>query len=207
MKRRKTIKLVLVLLGGCCIIAAAALSAYNMQTASKAANEANKLTASLKDQMQYVVKDNAQLDPGLETPKGVAQAQDMPNIIIDGYDVCGSLSIPAIDVDLAVLTDWNYDLLKITACRYTGDYRDQLIVMAHNYPKHFGQLSNLKNADEVTFTAANGDEHNYQVIATETWGSYDLDEIVSGDDWDLTLFTCTYGGESRIVVRCARMEQ
>ena len=43
----------------------------------------------------------------------------------------------------------------------------------------------------------------YTVAELETLGKYDVEEMTSGD-WDLTLFTCTYGGQSRVTVRCLR---
>ena len=42
------------------------------------------------------------------------------------------------------------------------------------------------------------------LVLTDTLGKYDVEKMTSGD-WDLTLFTCTYGGKSRVTVRCQRM--
>ena len=41
----------------------------------------------------------------------------------------------------------------------------------------------------------------YEVTATEVLNPTAVEDMTSGE-YDLTLFTCTYGGENRITVRC-----
>jgi sortase A len=45
----------------------------------------------------------------------------------------------------------------------------------------------------------------YEAAVVETLGPTDVEEMHSGD-WDLTLFTCTVGGRSRVTVRFNRVE-
>ena len=78
--------------------------------------------------------------------------------------------------------------------------------MAHNYPKHFGTLKEMRAGDVVCFTDVDGAVTKYQVIALEILGANAVEEMISGD-YDLTMFTCTYGGENRITVRCDRVEK
>ena len=85
---------------------------------------------------------------------------------------------------------------------FTGD----LVLMAHNYKKHFGPIRRLKAGDPVTFTDMDGVAWEYRVVAQEILGA-DAVEDVTGGEYDLTLFTCTYGGENRITVRCDRVEK
>ena len=42
---------------------------------------------------------------------------------------------------------------------------------------------------------------HYEVAAVEVLKSTAVEEMKAGD-WDLTLFTCTYGGKSRCALRC-----
>ena len=52
-----------------------------------------------------------------------------------------------------------------------------------------------------------GREWDYTVSKVETLQPTQIEEMVGkadGDDWDLTLFTCTPGGQLRIAVRCIR---
>ena len=59
--------------------------------------------------------------------------------------------------------------------------------------------------DEVVFTDIDGNIFRYQVVKKEVLKSTAIEEMEAGE-WDLTLFTCTVGGASRMTVRCERME-
>ena len=56
----------------------------------------------------------------------------------------------------------------------------------------------------VAFTDMNGVVTRYQVVDMDELSPYAVAEMVSGE-FDLTLFTCTYGGKKRVTVRCDRM--
>ena len=127
---------------------------------------------------------------------------EMPTVEIDGQAYIGVLSIPALGLELPVISEWSYPRLKIAPCRFEGSaYLGDLIIAAHNYRSHFGGLKNLLPGDEVTFTDADGSEFCYTVAELETLGGNDL-EALEGGEWDLTLVTCTLGGKSRVTVRC-----
>ena len=49
---------------------------------------------------------------------------------------------------------------------------------------------------------------DYEVVSLEILNRDQVDALTAdSDDWDLSLFTCTAGGGSRYVVRCARVNQ
>lgn len=48
-----------------------------------------------------------------------------------------------------------------------------------------------------------GVRSDYQVASVEVLAPTAVEEMTSGT-YDLTLFTCTYGGRSRVAVRCQR---
>lgn len=77
------------------------------------------------------------------------------------------------------------------------------MIAAHNYSCHFGQIKNLKTGDEVYFTDMDGIVNNYTVAEIDILNPTAVEEMTSGE-FDLTLFTCTYGGQSRVTVRCMR---
>lgn len=130
---------------------------------------------------------------------------DMPVAQIDGQDYIGELSIPCLDLSLGVISEWSYPRLRISPCRYRGSaYKDDLIIAAHNYSSHFGQLKTLSPGDWVDFTDMDGNEFHYEVALVETLEPTALEEMEAGD-WDLTLFTCTIGGSYRVTVRCERV--
>lgn len=129
-------------------------------------------------------------------------AFEMTEVEIDGYFYIGYLSIPAIDLELPIMSDWDYDKLRVAPCRYYGSVMgENLVLMAHNYRSHFGPISRLKEGDSVIFTDMDGIVTEYEVVTQDVLDPYAVEEMTTGD-FDLTLFTCTYGGRSRVTVYC-----
>lgn len=130
---------------------------------------------------------------------------EMPVETIDGRDFIGTLEIPSLNLNLPIISQWSYGNLRVAPCRYDGSaYKNDMILAAHNYPSHFGNLKYLKEGEHVIFTDADGNKFTYTAVVRETLMPTAVDEMLSKeeDDWDLTLFTCTVGGHSRVVVRC-----
>lgn len=134
------------------------------------------------------------------------QSKRMTVVEIDGYGYIGFVGIPSLGLELPVMADWSYPKLKIAPCRFTGDINtDDLVIMAHNYVSHFGPLKRLHVGDTVTFTDMDGVTTQYAVVAMDILEPTAVEELTAGE-YDLTLFTCTYGGKSRVTVRCDRVE-
>ena len=130
----------------------------------------------------------------------------MPEETIDGRNYIGVLDIPALELSLPIISEWSYDALQIAPCRYSGSaYLDNLVIAGHNYRSHFASLPQLQPGDSVTFTDMDGNVFSYEVSSLETLSPYAVSDMTSGD-WDLTLFTCTVGGQSRLAIRCDRTE-
>ena len=130
--------------------------------------------------------------------------REMPTTEIDGHEYIGYLSIPSLELELPIMGDWSYEKLRIAPCRYAGSlYTDNLVLMAHNYDRHFGPINDLRVGDILSFTDMDGETVEYEVIALDILQSTAIDEMTAGE-YDLTLFTCTYGGVSRVTVRCDR---
>lgn len=133
--------------------------------------------------------------------------EEMKIKVIDGYGYIGYLSIPAIDVDLPVMSEWDYERLKISPCRYFGSTKtDNLVIAAHNYESHFGNLGNLTEGDSVIFTDMESVKHRYKVRSVELLEPTDVDKVKNSGD-DLILYTCTYSRVKRITVRCSYAEK
>jgi sortase A len=127
----------------------------------------------------------------------------MPTVEVDGNTYVGFLDIPAIERTLPVMDTWSYPNLKIAPNRFVGTaYAHDMIICAHNYDRHFGQIKNLQPGDKVTFTDVYGDRFDYEVSEVTILQPTDVEEMKDPDDWDLTLFTCTIGGATRVTVRC-----
>jgi sortase A len=126
----------------------------------------------------------------------------MPVAQVDGHDYIGLLEIPDIGITLPVMSEWNYPSLRIAPCRYTGTiYMHNMVIAAHNYDSHFGRLKYLSPGATVKFTDMDGNEFTYEVGETEILAPTAIEDMTYSD-WDLTLFTCTIGGKTRVTVRC-----
>jgi sortase A len=131
---------------------------------------------------------------------------EMPTINIDGNAYIGWLEIPSLSLTLPVMSQWSYPNLKISPCRYSGSaYLDNLVIAAHNYKSHFGNIKTLSPGDEVRFTDADGNVFRYQVAEVEQLSPLAVKDMAESD-YPLTLFTCTIGGKYRVAVRCSLAE-
>ncbi len=129
---------------------------------------------------------------------------EMEKVNIDGNDYIGYIQIPALELYLPVMADWDYEKLKISPCRYYGSTKtDNLVLAAHNYRSHFGYIGNLNIDDIIVFTDMAGNINLYKVISVELLQPTDTDKVKDTGD-DLILYTCTYGGAQRITVRCEK---
>lgn len=129
---------------------------------------------------------------------------EMKTVEIDGYDYIGYIAIPKLELDLPVMSDWDYTRLKISPCRYYGSTKTHnLVIAAHNYKSHFCYLDGLEQNDSVFFTDMDGKTHTYKVTAVEILQPTDVERVKDTGD-DLILYTCTYSRTERIVVRCVR---
>ena len=167
------------------------------------------------EQLNTDVQENTSMVlPALPSGKSLEEAyipdyilnpeMDMPEEDVDGQKYIGVLRIPDLSLELPVISNWSYPNLKNAPCRYAGSaYMNNMVIAAHNYYSHFGHLKDLSPGDEVTFTDVDGNVFQYEVSALEILSPFAVEEMTSGD-WDLTLFTCTVGGQSRVTIRCAQ---
>lgn len=179
------------------IAAALFLSAYNEWESHEARDSARQVIAQLCDALPTEAGEPTTL-PDVR--------REMPVKTINGRDYIGVLSIPSLELELPVISQWDYPALKVAPCRYSGSlYQDNLIICAHNYASHFGKLKELQPGDIVLFTDM--DEHvvTFQMVERETLNPMDAEGMEAGD-WDLTLFTCTIGGQTRVTIRLERVE-
>ena len=193
--------------------AALLLTAYNLWSDARA----NAIAGEVLERLVPDMEENADTSPSapiydegsedVYIPDYILNpAMAMPEEQIDGQTYIGVLEIPALSLTLPVISEWSYPRLKIAPCRYAGSvYLDNMVIAAHNYQSHFGKLETLSQNDEVSFTDMDGNVFAYKVTEIETLSPYAIEEMTTGD-WDLTLFTCTVGGQNRVAVRCERMQ-
>ena len=131
----------------------------------------------------------------------------MTEKIINGYGYIGTLTIAELGLELPVMSEWDSQRLQIAPCRYTGSTRgENLVIMAHNYGVHFGNLSRLLVGSQVQFADMDGQIWNYRVAAMDVLAAEAVEEMTDGA-YDLTLFTCATNRTHRVTVRCNRIEE
>ena len=149
-----------------------------------------------------------QLTAEVEIPDYILNPNmDMPVMRYDGWDYIATITIPSLELEIPVINEWSYPALRVAPCRYTGSaYLDNLVIAGHNYPSHLGRLDELNEGEQVILTDSDGNMFTYQVIYREVLMPTDIEAMTRGD-WDLTLFTCTVGGKSRVTVRCEQVTE
>ena len=133
-------------------------------------------------------------------------SKDMEVVEVGEYKYIGYISIPKLEsLELPILSEWSYELLKDAPCRFSGSvFTDDLVLLGHNYTRHFGKLDRLKSGDRLSLIDMNGVEYKYEVIGVELLPRGAVEEMTSGE-YDLSLFTCDYSGNNRFTVRCNRI--
>lgn len=200
--------IVCVILGAALLGAALFLICMNRQEDQSAQDAAVSVLPQLVEQVKentarepQITDDDLLIPVELLTPEQL----EMTEVVIDGHAYIGYLSIPKLELELPILSQWSYPKLQIAPCRYFGSLRgEDLVLMAHNYNSHFGRISQLEIMDELAFTDIDGNVTVYQVVGKDVLDPTAVEEMTSGT-FDLTLFTCTYGGRSRITVYCDRL--
>jgi sortase A len=216
-KRRNVRRLgTALMIGGVLLILAAGLLVFHNLREDR---QAERQSAEILQQLTLTVLDTSaptDTEPPEETemlpettpvPLYVSNPEmEMPTIDIDGNAYIGWLEIPSLSLTLPVMSQWSYPNLKISPCRYSGSaYLDNLVIAAHNYKSHFGNIKTLSPGDEVRFTDADGNVFRYQVAEVEQLSPLAVKDMAESD-YPLTLFTCTIGGKYRVAVRCSLAE-
>lgn len=186
---------IFIIIGCVLLVSSVGLFIYNEVSSFRAAEESMEIMSSLETEM-------------LSDAPGIIDENDgvMPTRLVNGINTVGVVSVPSVGIEVPVAAEWSYKNLKKSACRYSGTANDgKLIILAHNYRQHFGSLGKAETGDEVQFLDVNGTLYVYKITNKEILGKYELERLTDTDS-DLTLFTCTYGGKKRVVVRCEKQQ-
>ena len=210
---RKQEGLLLITIGLLLIAAALFLVSYNLYDELRAEQAARQAVTQLDAYLPAEAAPEAPTDPVEDQDPLVRDERtvipdyvlspnmEMPVETIKGIDFIGVLRISALELELPIISEWNYPNLKSAPCRYSGSaYLNNLILCGHNYASHFGSLKTLSEGDIATFTDMDGNVFTYKMMERETLNPTDIEGMESGN-WDLTLFTCTVGGQSRVTIR------
>ncbi|MGN0266872.1 MAG: sortase [Lachnospiraceae bacterium] len=185
------------------IAAAFFLTIYNLYDNLRAEQSAGQVIDQLKDGLPSDGAADSDGETGIPSYV-LCPEMEMPVEMVNGMEIVGVLRIPALELELPVISQWSYPNLKKAPCRYSGSaYLNNLVICGHNYASHFGSLKKLSEGDQAVFADMDGNVFTYKMVERETLlpdSLSSIEEMESGD-WDLTLFTCTTGGKSRVTVR------
>ncbi|MBQ1898739.1 MAG: sortase [Ruminococcus sp.] len=203
MKSKKGIAFIVT--GLLCIIAALALFVFNQAQSGHARTESENVVAVLSEQ----IRETASQHHGAVFPTDDPE-RPMPVLTVEDRSYVGILSIPALELELPVLSYFDESALQITPCLYSGSiYNNDMVIGAHNYDAHFGRLRSLVMGDEVTFTNTENNRWRFEVVDMETLAPEQNDVLIGKqyeNDRELTLFTCNYTGSARLTVRCKEIQ-
>lgn len=191
--------------GGLLLIAAALLlTGYNLWDDWRAGNAAQDILDQIRE-LQQIQSDNLDQEGGTPPDYILNPDMEMPVTEIDGNLYIGTLEIPALGLSLPIMSDWSYPNLRIAPCRYEGTaYKGNFVVAAHNYQTHFGTLGRLSSGDQIIFTDVDGNTFYYETVEIQILKPTAIEEMTA-NGWDLSLFTCTLGGQTRLTVRCEKL--
>lgn len=195
-KVRRRFGTVLIIAGVLLIFSSAVLVLYNFYTDSKAAEGIDEILSQLPDGSEQSSQPDYISNPDME----------MPVRTINDIDYIGKISFPQLGLELPVISEWSYPNLRLAPCRYSGSaYLDNMVIAGHNYNSFFGPLRNMEIGDEVVFTDAEGNVFEYEISDAQILKPTAVENMTTGD-WDLTIFTCTIGGRTRLALRCDRVD-
>lgn len=195
----KRFGLLLMVFGALLMTASMVLYLHNVREDREAGERAQQVVEQMKPSPTPIPM--VEVSPTTKPPKTT-----MPVVEIDGNGYIGYVAIPTLEIELPVMSDWSYEKLRVAPCRHAGaTFTEDLVIAAHNYDQHFGGLKNLQKGDSVTFTDMDGDVFSYQVALVETVAPTAVEQVLESE-YALVLYTCTYGGKTRVAVFCEMIQ-
>lgn len=215
---KRTLGTVIAVIGLLMILGAAGLTVMNVSTDNRAAAATSGiLDRVLAQEASGAVQSHGGEEngdavtpqypaiPGQRRILDLIREPEMKTVLVDGREYIGVLKIPKTGSELPVMSTCTDRTINIAPGRYHGTPGGGAFVIGgHNYISHLGRIDWLKEGDEVLFTDVEGTTYLYSVVGSEVLDANAARELVD-DEWDLSLFTCTFSGAQRLTVRCLRV--
>lgn len=123
------------------------------------------------------------------------------------YTPIAKLEVEKINLNVAVLSEWSYELLDISVNKFSGPEPNEpgnFIVIGHNYlnGSHFGSLNLLEIGDSIDFTDLSGRKITYEVYEILIIKPVEVEKLMTNKERTLTLVTCDdENDELRLVIK------
>lgn len=204
---------VFVVIGAVLLAAALLLYLHNEEEDANAGEAASAALSAMRE----VIPENNNIPPKLvlseeesdstePAEETIPAPTELTVMNIDGNDYIGYLSIPNFELELPVMADWSMEKLQLAPClQYGSPLTDDAVIAGHNFKQHFRALHDIQVGEYVTFTDMTGYTIEYSVLEVKTIDPRSVYEVIDSE-YDLILYTCTIGGQSRVTVRCNRLE-
>lgn len=195
MKRKGTLS---ILLGMILILSAFAIFAYNIYENEHAKQQNDTILNQIEEKQTEDLTALYRQYPDIP----------MPVVEIDGLHYIGTLEAPTVDLKTPILSVYDAKTMEVTPALYSGSaYLHDMLLLGHNYQSCFGKLANLKIGDELKFIDNHKNQFHYVVHDIFIAQEDEFERIQSKEEpWDLTMFTCTWSGFERVVIRCTLMK-
>lgn len=129
------------------------------------------------------------------------------NITSDKQNILGTISIPKLNIQYPVFSNFDNELLKISPCRFFGPNfgeNGNICIAGHNYDnnKFFSNITFLNVNDEIHLSNSSNKVFYYYINKIYEVKPDDLSPIYSYDNSkkQLTLVTCNNRNNNRIIV-------
>lgn len=223
----------LILAGMLLLIAALALTGFNLYDERRAGNVAAETLVFLETQIGTPPGAEPEVAPPGAEPQAATEVEieleapidipikidiprpveipdyvlnpkmEMPVTRYDGQEYIGTLEIPVQGLKLPVISRWSYPRLRIAPCRYEGSAYTNDLVISAH--NYATHFGGLKNLrEDDVIVFTDVDGNRFRYEVAVKETLQPTDvEGMTDSGWDLTLFTCTLGGSHRIAVRCS----
>ena len=190
---------ILIFIGLLSVLAGLFYGGWNYYRGYRAGKESSEILDVIKKDVKVVEERDTTVVPDYV----LSPEMEMPTVEIDGHSYIGEIIIPDLNLELPVMADWSYPQLDISPCRYMGSaYLNNLILMSHDFPQHFGYTYKLQQGARATFIDVSGNKFEYELVNTQELWPTDVEILEEeSDQYDLTIFACIYNGQMRTVGR------
>ena len=108
------------ILGAALVLGALGLAVYNQNEAAQAEQISASVLPELMEQIRKEQSETVTEPPTQQIPESLRTAEDvmMSEMVIDGERYIGFLSVPGLELELPVMSDWSYPQLRKAPCRY-----------------------------------------------------------------------------------------
>ena len=114
-KPKRRFGVILVIIGVICLAAAAFLIVYNIVNGLRAESFSRTVVSEIED---YIAENETEQQN--ETTPTKTEQNIVSDRIFEGYSYIGYLTIPDLSLKLPVMSDWSYEGLNLSPCRYSG---------------------------------------------------------------------------------------